>query len=1138
METNFEQVKESDNKIYKIKIYIEGNKILIEIESESKQYINSYEFEQLKVFPYFNNAGNLQNAFQDLEDLFETKYSLTQTMHNIELIFPRKRGDIKFLLKEIEENMNIKYERLSQTMKNIIDNNQLILGIDLGTTSCCASVMIDNDIIMIRNSLGSKQTPSFIYFIDKNKIYVGALAKLLPSNEKNIIYHVKKFIGKSYKEEEIEELKKDYPYNFKKDSETDLLKIEFLLNKEIAKEEDEAKKENEIINMVGEKEIINIKEGNDIIKINEGNEIINIKVENKRKLINEDNEIKEENEFKLLHDEIEENEIKEEKGIKEENEIKEEIIQEEKEEFYPEQIYSLILKKIIIDSEYYLTKYFGKDIKINNAVITVPAYFNQKQREATLNAAKIIGLNVITMINEPTAAILSYAYEKKESVDKHIVVIDFGGGTLDITLLKFLKDEDDVFCDILTTYGDTNFGGEDFDKILMDKCKEICIRNNANSKTIFEFDKNMVYNNRLKRACERAKIKLSYLDSTKINIENYFNYESINVSITRRKFLEYSRKLFNKFELILDQFISLSEIRQKNIGIDEVILIGGTTLMPKIKEIINSKFRESVIKDDLNPKEVVSIGAAIRGAIYLKLPPVKNIKLFDVTNLSLGIREYGDTFKRVIKRNSKIPCQGIELFKTARDNQASVLVEIYEGEAEKECKERNLFLGKFRLSNLTEKKAGESKIKVQFRINENSILEVSAWERDNKSNSFNSIKIKKPYELDIEGLNKRSNEFSFFESKEYNKIKNSIIEFEEELNIPNNNNFENKKIIFKNNIDKIEKFLLRIEKPSNLYISFIKYYFNKLCEFYQLFNSNINQDDLNDLNINKENLKAILLNVQFYNPDLIYEIIEEFVDSDDLYKSCVEIILKGYWDKLNLMFYLSKTVMKEKLIAEYKNVRKELSEANEFANICLEIIKIYKKTLDIKIPFTEKDLDDIILKIGVRKEIIKVRTKKLMRQSISDEKRSSLSIIFQKYKTSNIYEIEDLKELGSIVGENVLESEDKREIEMFKFDKEFEKARIFLRWIEEKNALNRINNEELYCILRKILTDYPYCSNSEEEKDKMWNEFDSCKEKRKPLNNYALKLKDRYTNLRSKISEEDYIKYDIYNGIILLLSRF
>ena len=149
MESNFEEVKESDNKIYKIKIYIEGNKILIEIESESKQYINSYEFEQLKVFPYFNNAGNLQNAFQDLEDLFETKYSLTQTMHNIELIFPRKRGDVRFLLKEIEENMNIKYERLSQTMKNIIDNNQLILGIDLGTTSCCASVMIDNDIIMI-----------------------------------------------------------------------------------------------------------------------------------------------------------------------------------------------------------------------------------------------------------------------------------------------------------------------------------------------------------------------------------------------------------------------------------------------------------------------------------------------------------------------------------------------------------------------------------------------------------------------------------------------------------------------------------------------------------------------------------------------------------------------------------------------------------------------------------------------------------------------------------------------------------------------------------------------------------------------------------------------------------------------------
>ena len=256
----FEKTKESGGKSYNIQIHIEVNKLLIKIESESKHYMNKYDLEQLKVFEYFNGSKNLEDAFEDLKDLLDNNYSLTETENNIELLFPRRRGDIKLLLNEIGNNLNIKYQLLSQKMKNIIDNNELVLGIDLGTTSSCASVMLDNEIIVIRDSLGSKQTPSYINFINKNKIYVGTLAKLLPSDEKNVIYHIKRLIGKSYKEEEIEELKNNFPYSFKKDLETDLLKIELVFNKQAEEKEnsDKINAENGIINAKEENKIINL----------------------------------------------------------------------------------------------------------------------------------------------------------------------------------------------------------------------------------------------------------------------------------------------------------------------------------------------------------------------------------------------------------------------------------------------------------------------------------------------------------------------------------------------------------------------------------------------------------------------------------------------------------------------------------------------------------------------------------------------------------------------------------------------------------------------------------------------------------------------------------------------------------------
>ena len=230
------------------------------------------------------------------------------------------------------------------------------------------------------------------------------------------------------------------------------------------------------------------------------------------------------------------------------------------------------------------------------------------------------------------------------------------------------------------------------------------------------------------------------MDSTEIYLENYLPNESIKFPITKANFIKYCKKLFDRFERIIDEFFERSEIKKNRIN--EVITIGGTTLIPKIREIINKKFKGSIIKYDLNPKEIVSMGAAIRGAKYLDLSSVKNIKLFDVTNLSLGIREIGNKFRKIIKRSTKIPCANTELFQTIKDNQEYVTIEIYEGEEEKNCKENNLLLGKFKVVNISKKKAGEVKIKVNFQIKDNSILEVSAWEKDNKTNSIISKKLK------------------------------------------------------------------------------------------------------------------------------------------------------------------------------------------------------------------------------------------------------------------------------------------------------------------------------------------------------------------------------------------------------------
>ena len=368
-----------DYNSFNFNYYIESERIVLKLESINENpkilYRNNFNLQELReIDKYFKMAENIEGIPELLKDIINERITIQKINENeIKLIIPYLKSKMEIPLKKYNNNNNEFYNSLSDEMKKIIDNDNIILGIDLGTTYSAASVMIDDKIIMIENSLGLRTTPSFVSFFGPYEICVGELAKLRPSNEGNIIYNSKRLLGKTLKDiQKDQKLLDSLNFKITEDKKLDKLKIA---------------------------------------------------IDFKNYKNNENNENKENNE----------------KNIIIENNIK------DQEEYYPEQISSMILKKIVQDSEYFLSKKLGKEIKIKRAVITVPAYFNQKQREATIQAAEIINLKVERTINEPTAASLAYGYKTIENEQKLIAVIDFGGGTLDITLLKFIKNNDGIY---------------------------------------------------------------------------------------------------------------------------------------------------------------------------------------------------------------------------------------------------------------------------------------------------------------------------------------------------------------------------------------------------------------------------------------------------------------------------------------------------------------------------------------------------------------------------------------------------------------------------------------------------------------------------------------------------------------------
>ena len=512
-----------------------------------------------------------------------------------------------------------------------------VIGIDLGTTNSCVSVMEAGQPKIIENSEGARTTPSIIAYMEDGEILVGATAKRQAvTNPQSTLYAVKRLIGRRYEDKEVQK-------------DIDLMPFS-------------------------------------IVKAENGDAWVNVR------------------DKKLA----------------------------------PPQVSAEVLRKMKKTAEDYL----GHDV--NEAVITVPAYFNDAQRQATKDAGKIAGLDVKRIINEPTAAALAFGLDKKTTKDRKIAVYDLGGGTFDISIIEIADIDGEKQFEVLSTNGDTFLGGEDFDQRIIDH-----IIDEFNKQNGVDLSKDPIALQRIKAAAERAKIELSSSQQSELNEPYIAMSNGAPVHLT-------SKLTRAKLESLVGDLIIRSidpcETALKDAGlspaeIDDVILVGGMTRMPKVQEAVKEFFGKDPRKD-VNPDEAVAAGAAVQGAVLSG--DRTDVLLLDVTPLSLGIETLGGVMTKMIQKNTTVPTKYSQVFSTAEDNQPAVTVKVFQGE--REMASANKVIGEFNLEGIPPASRGTPQIEVTFDIDANAILHVSA--KDKATGKENKIKVEANSGLSEDEINK------------------------------------------------------------------------------------------------------------------------------------------------------------------------------------------------------------------------------------------------------------------------------------------------------------------------------------------------------------------------------------------------